>query len=80
MARKGTAVAANQQPKALVELARELLRREHFHARRCQFDGQRNSIKPTANLRDVGHITIRQPEPVIRQQRTIDEETRGAVA
>ena len=56
--RQRGATRAAEQPEAVVEACRDLVRRQRGHARRGQLDGEGQPVEPRADLRDGGGIGV----------------------
>jgi len=67
-------VSTGEESEALVELLRQLLRREYLHARGRKFDREGNAVETPADLGDVGRVLVGEGEPAVRRDRAIHEQ------
>ena len=75
MARKRRAAAAREQPERVVEPLRDLLGRQHAHARRGELDRERNAVEAAADVVDsAAAFALRELNDGDRRLRALDEQ------
>src|SRR5436190_18804753 len=71
------ALAAGQQPEALVESLRDLCRAQHGDTRCGELDRQRYAVEPTHDLADRGRDRVGRVEVRLHRDRAINEQSAG---
>ena len=76
--RKGSAAAAGEERKALVEPRREIGDAHHLDASGGELDRERYTVETPADVADDRHVVVGEPERFIDERRTVDEQRDGA--
>jgi hypothetical protein len=79
MPRQGSAPAARQKPKPLAEVSRQLPYAEYVDARRSQFESQRHTVEPAANLQNCWHAGVVEREALRSCRGALVEQLNGRI-
>ncbi len=74
MARREIACAPLEQMQAAFEPGQHGPRRQHFHAGSCEFDRERQTVQPPANLGHRRGILRREAEAKVGGHGSLDEQ------
>jgi hypothetical protein len=74
---EGGTAATGQQAEAIVELGRDLGRREHLHPGSGQLDGKGNAIQAATHLGNGGDGSLRQLKSRLESAGSLDKEPAG---
>src|SRR6266540_2598718 len=73
------ATSTRQEPKAIIQPRRDLFRRKDLGPCRGEFNRQRNTVQPSANVRDGRRILLLEAEGWIGCHCTINEEVHTVI-
>src|SRR5215471_5352763 len=79
MPRQGSAPAARQKPKPLAEVSRQLPYAEYVDARCSQFESQRHTVEPAANLQNCWHAGVVEREALRSCRGALVEQLNGRI-
>ncbi len=79
LTRRRQPVARDEQAKALIQMLRDTLRAEQRHARRGQFDAERNTIEAPADVDHRSNVVVVQRKAAVDRGGTIGKQRHGTV-